>query len=490
MALVLGGGGAKGAYQLGVWKALEEYNRTKFTVIAGTSVGALNALLFTTTNYESAVTIWMRLADFGQLSKRWRKSVLAWIATIAVFISPIVIMFLTLLLFVSLSDGLRQRYFFVWAFVFAFEGFGLMAVVSEWGRLFGSIVGISQFILPFLLYALCLPTMIPLLYYVFSTHYLEYTKWPIVAGITRFLIAHFMYLRAEKGWGWYSDWLHTQYGKAMKSSLLDRTVLEVLVDEQLGNSERGIEHWKYKNIIVNVAKYCTFYDPHGSKPESIESPARPPGCVAQEWLPHYFNVIRMAPEQRRAVFLESAGLPFIFPNSYVEGNSYCDGGIVDNLPIAPVLSSSRLDLVIAVSLSPMRGLQVKKLYKRLDNAWESYLKGVLIADPNNPIPRTTAAEDKQKDKHFKTFEQTKPSRHMEDTEIVIISPASPLALIKLPILQFITGTMHFGAAVFELWTKQGYEDARKALDPLFGEPLKLVEASATDPMERRLLNRS
>ena len=43
-ALVLSGGGAKGSYQLGVWKALRELN-IKFDIITGTSVGALNGAL-------------------------------------------------------------------------------------------------------------------------------------------------------------------------------------------------------------------------------------------------------------------------------------------------------------------------------------------------------------------------------------------------------------------------------------------------------------
>lgn len=43
--LVLEGGGAKGAYQIGVWKALMEYG-IKIKAIAGVSVGALNGALF------------------------------------------------------------------------------------------------------------------------------------------------------------------------------------------------------------------------------------------------------------------------------------------------------------------------------------------------------------------------------------------------------------------------------------------------------------
>ena len=42
--LVLDGGGARGAYQIGAWKALKEAG-VKISAVAGTSVGALNGAL-------------------------------------------------------------------------------------------------------------------------------------------------------------------------------------------------------------------------------------------------------------------------------------------------------------------------------------------------------------------------------------------------------------------------------------------------------------
>lgn len=47
VGLVLSGGGAKGAYEVGVWKAMTEVGvADRVAVISGTSVGALNAALF------------------------------------------------------------------------------------------------------------------------------------------------------------------------------------------------------------------------------------------------------------------------------------------------------------------------------------------------------------------------------------------------------------------------------------------------------------
>lgn len=58
-ALVLSGGGGKGAYEVGVWKALHEYGiARKVTAISGTSAGGLNAALFATSSVEDSEKIW------------------------------------------------------------------------------------------------------------------------------------------------------------------------------------------------------------------------------------------------------------------------------------------------------------------------------------------------------------------------------------------------------------------------------------------------
>lgn len=64
IALVLAGGGARGAYEIGVWKALRELGLDELiTGIAGTSIGALNALLFALGDYEKAESLWLTLSD-------------------------------------------------------------------------------------------------------------------------------------------------------------------------------------------------------------------------------------------------------------------------------------------------------------------------------------------------------------------------------------------------------------------------------------------
>ena len=58
--LVFDGGGARGAYQIGAWKALKEAG-VKINAVAGTSVGALNGALVCMGDVDTAEDIWRKM---------------------------------------------------------------------------------------------------------------------------------------------------------------------------------------------------------------------------------------------------------------------------------------------------------------------------------------------------------------------------------------------------------------------------------------------
>lgn len=60
VAVVLGGGGARGAYQIGVWKALRELN-VEIGGVYGVSVGAINGAVMAMNDYETAEKLWLDL---------------------------------------------------------------------------------------------------------------------------------------------------------------------------------------------------------------------------------------------------------------------------------------------------------------------------------------------------------------------------------------------------------------------------------------------
>lgn len=55
--LVLAGGGAKGAYQLGAWKAMRELG-VQFNAVAGVSIGAINGALVVQDDFLNAEALW------------------------------------------------------------------------------------------------------------------------------------------------------------------------------------------------------------------------------------------------------------------------------------------------------------------------------------------------------------------------------------------------------------------------------------------------
>ena len=60
-AVVLSGGGSKGSYEIGVWKALRRLH-IKYDIVTGTSIGALNGALMTQKTYLKALYIWHKLS--------------------------------------------------------------------------------------------------------------------------------------------------------------------------------------------------------------------------------------------------------------------------------------------------------------------------------------------------------------------------------------------------------------------------------------------
>ncbi len=63
LGLVFSGGGGKGAYEIGVWKALKQYGvDDNVKAVAGTSVGGLNGALFVADDFQAAEQLWLDIA--------------------------------------------------------------------------------------------------------------------------------------------------------------------------------------------------------------------------------------------------------------------------------------------------------------------------------------------------------------------------------------------------------------------------------------------
>ncbi|GHA67459.1 patatin-like phospholipase family protein [Photobacterium aphoticum] len=78
IGLVLSGGGGKGAYEVGVWKAMEQLGLAKdICAVSGTSVGALNAALFAQGDLAKAEEAWLSMKPSDVLSINLRDTLAA-----------------------------------------------------------------------------------------------------------------------------------------------------------------------------------------------------------------------------------------------------------------------------------------------------------------------------------------------------------------------------------------------------------------------------
>ena len=74
-ALVLGGGGSRGAYEIGAWQALRELG-IPINIVTGTSVGAINGALVAQDAFDLAVSLWREI-DTSAVFDMEFKSILA-----------------------------------------------------------------------------------------------------------------------------------------------------------------------------------------------------------------------------------------------------------------------------------------------------------------------------------------------------------------------------------------------------------------------------
>ncbi|MFT4566428.1 MAG: NTE family protein [Saprospiraceae bacterium] len=88
IALVFSGGGARGAFQIGAWEALQELGLSEYiTGVYGTSVGAINGAAFVQQDLDLAKEVWSKLSynnifagiSEEDLSLRARKRYYKWV---------------------------------------------------------------------------------------------------------------------------------------------------------------------------------------------------------------------------------------------------------------------------------------------------------------------------------------------------------------------------------------------------------------------------
>lgn len=68
--LVLSGGGAKGAFQVGVLEYLHEKGKLDFDIVCGVSVGALNATMVAQGEFDRLKELWEGIKESPDIYKK------------------------------------------------------------------------------------------------------------------------------------------------------------------------------------------------------------------------------------------------------------------------------------------------------------------------------------------------------------------------------------------------------------------------------------
>lgn len=71
--------------------------------------------------------------------------------------------------------------------------------------------------------------------------------------------------------------------------------------------------------------------------------------------------------------IASASIPYVFPSVVIDGNKYCDGGLINNLPIEPLLAqncriiASHVNATESLDLDALKKLSARTMLARLFN---------------------------------------------------------------------------------------------------------------------------
>jgi predicted acylesterase/phospholipase RssA len=388
IGLVLGGGGAKGGYQIGCWKALRECGVANFDAIAGTSVGALNAVLVAQDEFDKAESIWREMS-FGRVLRPHWYTVLALL--IRVGLLPI---YLGRLVFPSraIPVGLwratlgersateppgHPRQYLLSALTLyenivkgpsaveyaVMAGMAIITVfkLSAWWTL-----GVPFFAI--LACGLVLPLAVMIL-----------VVWCAqAASALDFLSTRFVLATNEPLHNLLLDCVNIQslQTRASPAFVTLASLREVKRTAKLPKRLEALVKWE----PVDPAELAKL----------PQLPIWEPAKVSTvEYVPTHFDVSKSDPSLVLDLILQSAGLPEIFPARRWNGYNYVDGGIVDNEPVAALTQVEGLSRILVISLSPTNADKLERdlaaNLERLGRSLPAKMAPLTLLSPSVPL---------------------------------------------------------------------------------------------------------
>lgn len=374
IGLVLGGGGAKGAYQVGCWRALRECGLERFEAIAGTSVGALNAVLVAQDDFARAESIWADMRLGRVLRLRWH---LVLAVVIRLLLLPVVIarwLAPARVIPVALWRALREARGEPGA------GPDPVRTISAALHLYRDIVARPQVgdIAGWIVVAVISVAGVSA-WWMASAPLLTLLLLIVVAPLASVLLLTYA------GWGVSAlDFLATRLVLASNSPL-HQLLLECIDAPRL--RARASPLYVTLSSLGEVTRRIAEPTPRAATPARTTARApKPPTTAFGRWwqkhvgdretlrdfgpapdaapigpldvrstttieyVPSHFDLRQAPADQLHELVLQSAGLPEIFPARRFGGRSYVDGGLADNEPVAALCGDAPPGRLIVMPL--------------------------------------------------------------------------------------------------------------------------------------------
>jgi len=516
------GGGAKGAYQLGVWRAIWNLGVRKLVTITGTSAGALNAFLFANGDPNFAEKTWDEVISTGVLESK--HSLLG--GTIALLVAHLLIYISVVIALVLLLSEVIVE---LWISKFQSGN----RVTDNLGLFFGAATLCLMFCLlaarldsDFLDglskggYALPLfgehsKQITRLMNTVFVFGCVLFLSWILkygfpsrhLAGWLVWLVVPFWFLLLNLRY----QGLRLLYGILRAHPLFERDALNATIAKLTAENKLFLNC--VGPVIATLARHAAYHNPFKVHPlayrykydvfieECVPAPewkgfwryAKP---LAQ-WVPEYID-LRKTEDPARVLSATSA-IPFAWKALVVTHRNalgdnkeevFVDGGVVDNLPICPALQvSPEFIIVIALNASDTLGDE-STLKQRIQENWQ---QSFFSKQENNDVANNLRDEwiKSLPPSYFVGHEELAKflarrsgsflSRYFpvstgpfpappqigpdfRDTKVIFLRPSKATAL-DLPILGLITGTIRFTPAYKKKLVSLGIKDAEVLFTP-------------------------
>jgi predicted acylesterase/phospholipase RssA len=456
ISLVLMGGGAKGAYQIGVWKALWELGVRSFASIAGTSVGALNGVLIADKNPQEAEDIWKKVVDAGVLqstAERWKALRRIFLGYI-LFLLPVGLGF-ALLIFkdvIAISTGKTYTVLSVLLGVSIWMFASNLARVAAYGAVIPLALKVDTIkkVGRWLFWCGLLTATVQLrsLASVIRLSLL----WLLPTYIAVFWIFAFGFSALRKA---------LECAPAFTRLALDQTVKSLLSNATFPHCSGPV--W------ATIAKFSAYLRPFDVdwrfKREGLFSDIRYDWRFSEqpqriEWTPYYLDL--KAEKDASWVLEASSAIPYAFKAVRQTWGVFVDGGLCDNWPVAPIVSS-KPDVIIIVGVNHDFPDGYADIAKTVTSRWETYLFSNEKMNTMIDDLREQWVKESEKNNANNTLSAPAAPPKLIDgfdkIKFIWINPSVATAT-WIPILHTIRGTMNFTRDYTDRLMRLGYNDTK------------------------------